>query len=78
MKNLNVRNKKTSENGTEDESGSVMAKPIPLIIGLGLWAYAVLFHMDMWGAIASGVGILFYGYSIVQGKVKDEKKKEVF
>ena len=47
----------------------VIAKPIQLIVGLSLWGYGVIFHMDCWGIITTGIGMLFYGYSIAQGKI---------
>lgn len=55
----------------------IEVKPIQFVMGLGLWGYAVIYHMDLLGMILSGIGMLFYGYSIAEGKVMKLKKNKL-
>jgi len=54
---------------------TITPRPIPFVLGLCLWAYAVFYHMDMWGAVISGIGFLLYGHSIAKCKVEKTLKK---
>lgn len=59
----------------KDKDCYVKPKTTPFLIGLWLWAYSILFHIDWQGAILNGIGILLCIYAMTQGKIESKKGK---